>query len=115
MPARPPTPVINTPEHHFGAMFLVIATRQPDDATFRAAANLIDSAATACWALRPDDLATLTQQQYRQLLDYTAAPQVLDLAFYLGGDRKQIRTLMDHIGREIAELLIHYPPLEVQG
>ncbi|MFF8990067.1 hypothetical protein ACF09H_08995 [Streptomyces sp. NPDC014983] len=109
MPARPATPVINTPEHHFGAMFLVIATRQPDDATLRAAANLIDSAATASWALRPDSLARLAQDQYRQLLDYTAAPQVLDLALYLGGDRKQIRTLMDHVGREIAELLVHYP------
>lgn len=114
MPARPSTPVINTPEHHFGAMFLVIATRQPDDATLRSAANLIDSAATACWALRAVDLTTLTQQQYRQLLDYTAAPQVFDLALYLGGDRKQIRTLMDHIGREIAELLIHYAPPKEQ-
>ncbi|MGW0764507.1 hypothetical protein [Streptomyces sp. NPDC002676] len=115
MPARPTPPVINTPEHHFGAMFLVIATRQPDDAALRAAANLIDSAATACWALRPDDLAPLTQQQYRQLLDYAAAPQVLDLALYLGGDRKQIRTLMDHIGREIAELLIHHQPPRAQN
>ncbi|MFH9227637.1 hypothetical protein [Streptomyces lydicus] len=115
MPARPSTPVINTPEHHFGAMFLVIASREPDDVTLRAATNLIDSAATASWALRPDDLATLTQHEYRQLLDYTAAPQVLDLALYLGGDRKQIRTLMDHIGREIAELLIHYGPPQIQS
>ncbi|UNO42188.1 hypothetical protein [Streptomyces sp. MST-110588] len=114
MPARPSLPVINTPEHHLGAMFLVIATRQPDDATLRAAANLIDSAATASWALRPESLATLTQDQYRQLLDYAAAPQVLDLALYLGGDRKQIRTLMDHIGREIAELLIHHPAPQPQ-
>ncbi|MEU8968927.1 hypothetical protein AB0D11_06560 [Streptomyces monashensis] len=114
MPARPTPPVINTPEHHFGAMFLVIAARQPDDAALRAAANLIDSAATASWALRPDDLAPLTQQQYRQLLDYAAAPQVLDLALYLGGDRKQIRTLMDHIGREIAEMLIHHQPPHTQ-
>ncbi|MFE9553141.1 hypothetical protein ACFYOD_06620 [Streptomyces sp. NPDC006703] len=112
MPARPCLPVINTPEHHFGAMFLVIATRAPDDATLRAATDLVDNAATASWALRPDDLATLTQQQYRQLLDYTAAPQVLDLALYLAGSKRQIRTLMDHIGREIAELLIHYTPPE---
>ncbi|MFF3976992.1 hypothetical protein [Streptomyces sp. NPDC001828] len=109
MSARPNPPVINTPEHHIGAMVLVIATRMPDDGELHAAVSLIDSAATASWALRPDDLAPLTQQQYRQLLDYAAAPQVLDLALYLGGDRKQIRTLMDHIGREITELLTHYP------
>lgn len=114
MPAQPSTPVFNTPEHHFGAMFLVIATRAPDDKTLRSASNLIESAVIASWALRPDDLETLTPQQYRQLLDYTAAPQVLDLALYLGGDRKQVRTLMDHIGREIAELLIHYVPLKAQ-
>ncbi|KAB1989829.1 hypothetical protein ACWD4F_07475 [Streptomyces aureus] len=110
MPARPPTPVINTPEHHFAATFLVIATRQPDDATLRAAVSLIDHAVIAAWALRPDDLVVLTQQQYRQLIDYTAASQVLDLALYLGGDRKKIRSLMDHIDREIAELLTHYTP-----
>ncbi|MFB7742462.1 hypothetical protein [Streptomyces sp. NPDC056132] len=115
MTTRPNQPIINTPEHHFGAIFLVIATRQPDDATLHAAINLIDSAATASWALRPDGLAPLTHQQYRQLLDYAAAPQVLDLALYLGGDRKQIRTLMDHIGREIAELLIHHQPPHTQA
>lgn len=114
MPANHPTPVINTPEHHLGAMSLVILTRAPNDATLRAAARLVDTAATAAWALRPDDLGTLGQQQYRQLLDYAAAPQVLDLALYLGGDTKQIRTLMDHIAREIAELLIHYAPPKAQ-
>ncbi|MEH0609034.1 hypothetical protein [Streptomyces scabiei] len=114
MPANPTTPVINTPEHHLGAMSLVILTRAPNDANLRAAARLVDSAATAAWALRPDDLSTLGRQQYRQLLDYAAAPQVLDLALYLGGDTKQIRTLMDHIAREIAELLIHYTPPKAQ-
>lgn len=74
MPANHPTPVINTPEHHLGAMSLVILTRAPNDATLRAAARLVDTAATAAWALRPDDLGTLGQQQYRQLLDYAAAP-----------------------------------------
>ncbi|MEV8388635.1 MULTISPECIES: hypothetical protein [unclassified Streptomyces] len=115
MSARPSTPVISTPEHHLGAMSLVILTRAPDDETLRAAARLVDSAAIASWALRPDDLRTLGQQQYRQLLDYAAAPQVLDLALYLRGDKKQIRTLMDHITREIAELLIHHPSPKAQG
>lgn len=110
MPARPTLPVVNTPAHHIGAMTLVILTRAPDDTTLRAAAQLVDNAATASWALRPDDLVSLTQPQYRQLLDYAAAPQLLDLALYLGGDRKRIRTLMDQIAREITELLIHYSP-----
>ncbi|MCK7627265.1 hypothetical protein MUU72_29925 [Streptomyces sp. RS10V-4] len=110
MPTRPSTPVINTPAHHIGAMALVILTRAPGDAMLRAAAELVDNAATASWALRPDGLLPLTQPQYRQLLDYAAAPHVLDLALYLGGDRKHIRALMDQIAREIAELLIHYGP-----
>ncbi|MEU2558406.1 hypothetical protein ABZ626_03525 [Streptomyces longispororuber] len=108
MSAHPP--IIDTPEHHFGAMFLILLTRAPDDALLRSAASLVDSAATASWALRPDDLVTLTADQYRQLLDYAAAPQVLDLALYLGGERKRIRTLMDQIAREITELLAHYAP-----
>ncbi|MFI1100223.1 hypothetical protein [Streptomyces melanogenes] len=115
MPARPSISRIDTPEHHLGAMFLVILARSPNDATLHAATRLVDNAAIASWALRPDDLATLTAEQYRQLLDYTAAPQALDLALYLGGDSKHIRTLMDHIAREIAELLTHYAPPNVQG
>ncbi|MQY11484.1 hypothetical protein SRB5_16030 [Streptomyces sp. RB5] len=91
-------------------MSLVILTRAPDDAALRAAARLADSAATAAWSLRSDDLRSLSRVEYRQLLDYTAAPQVLDLAFYLRGDRTQIRTLMDHITREIAGFLAHYAP-----
>ncbi|MEU6475362.1 hypothetical protein ABZ858_00455 [Streptomyces sp. NPDC047017] len=110
MPARPHIPVINTPPHHIGAAALVLLTRSPDDATLRAAAQLIDSAAIAAWALRPDSLKALSQQQYRQLLDYTAAPAVLDLALYLGGDTRRIRTLMDQIAREITELCAHYSP-----
>ncbi|MFD9791306.1 hypothetical protein ACFWXK_10170 [Streptomyces sp. NPDC059070] len=114
MPAHPAIPRINTPEHHVGAMILVIFARSPNDLTLHAAARLVDHAAIASWALRPDDLATLTVEQYRQLLDYTAAPHVLDLALYIGGDSKRIRTLMDHIDREITELLTHYAP-NVQG
>ncbi|MCX5233877.1 hypothetical protein OG824_01325 [Streptomyces prunicolor] len=108
MPARPSIPVINTPDHHVAAMFLVLLARAPDTATLRAATRLAKSAAVASWALRPDDLEPLTVEQYRDLLAYAAAPEVLDLALYLRGDRKRIRTLMDHIGREIAELLTHY-------
>ncbi|WP_411142286.1 hypothetical protein [Streptomyces sp. x-80] len=115
MPARPQIPVIDTPEHHFGAMFLIILTRSPDDVTLRAAVRLADNAAIASWALRPDDLVTLTVEQYRQLLDYAAAPQVLDLALYLEGDREHIRTLMEHIAREIAEVIAHYPQPNAQG
>ncbi|WP_063734412.1 hypothetical protein [Streptomyces sp. RTd22] len=115
MPARPSIPVIDTPEHHFAAMLLVILTRSPDNAALRAAASLADNAAIASWALRPDHLVALTVEQYRQLLDYAAAPQVLDLALYLGGDRRQLRTLMDQIAREIAELLTHYARPSMQG
>ncbi|MGM9465349.1 hypothetical protein [Streptomyces murinus] len=114
MPTRPRIPVINTPPHHVGAVALVLFTRNPDDATLHAAARLVDSAATAAWALRPDDLQTLTQPQYRQLIDYAAAPAVLDLALYLGDDTKRIRVLMDQVAREITELLTHYgqPPAQ---
>ncbi|WP_329318036.1 hypothetical protein [Streptomyces sp. NBC_01262] len=115
MPARPSIPIIDTPDHHFGAMFLILLTRAPDDDTLRAAARLADNAAVASWALRPDDLATLSVDQYRQLLDYAAAPEVLDLALYLRGDKKRIRTLMDHITREIAEVLSHYSPPNPQA
>ncbi|MDQ0602031.1 hypothetical protein QF037_006376 [Streptomyces canus] len=108
MPDRPSVPVINTPDHHFGAMFLILLARAPDTAMLRAATRLADSAAVASWALRPDGLKPLTVDQYRELLAYAAAPEVLDLALYLRGDRKRIRTLIDHIGREIAELLSHY-------
>ncbi|MEW1658794.1 hypothetical protein [Streptomyces sp. NPDC093707] len=115
MPTRSSIPVIDTPEHHFAAMFLVIVTRSPDNATLRAAARLADNAAIAAWALRPDHLVALTVEQYRQLLDYAAAPHVLDLALYLSGDRKHIRTLMDHIAHEISELLTHYASPNTQG
>lgn len=110
MPISPRMTVIATPEHHLGALILILLTREPDDATLQAAARLADNAAIAAWALRPDDLVSLTVEQYRELLDYAAAPQVLDLALYLGGDRKQIRTLMEHIAQQIADILTHYPP-----
>lgn len=109
MPKPSRTPTFNTPEHHLGEMALVLLTRTPDDAALRAAANLIDNAAVAAWALRPDALVPLTQEQYRQLLDYFAAPHVFDLALYLGGDRTQIRTLMDHIATQLDDALAHYP------
>ncbi|MGW6393283.1 hypothetical protein ACWFR1_22880 [Streptomyces sp. NPDC055103] len=115
MPKPPKTPAFNTPEHHLGAMTLVLLTRAPDDTTLRAAAGLVDSASVAAWALRTDPLEALTQEQYRQLLDYAAAPHVLDLALYLGGDRKQIRTLMDHIATELNDLLAHYPAPEARN
>ncbi|WP_327297806.1 MULTISPECIES: hypothetical protein [unclassified Streptomyces] len=115
MPPRNAVPIINTPEHHYGAMILTLLTRAPDDATLKAAVHLADNAAIAAWALRPDALVTLTVEQYRQLLDYAAAPQVLDLALYLGGNRKRIRTLADHIAREITELLTHYAPPKTQN
>ncbi|MFH9246726.1 hypothetical protein [Streptomyces sp. ISID311] len=115
MSPRNEIPVIDTPEHHFGAMFLILLTRAPDDATLKAAVRLADNAAIASWALRPDTLVTLTVEQYRQLLDYAAAPQVLDLALYLDGDRKQIRALMDHIAQHVDDVLAHYPPPTRQG
>ncbi|WP_435970262.1 hypothetical protein [Streptomyces sp. Qhu_M48] len=80
MPKPSRTPAFNTPEHHLGEMALILLTRAPGDAALRAAANLIDNAAIAAWALRPDALVPLTQEQYRQLLDYVAAPHVFDLA-----------------------------------
>ncbi|WP_042154435.1 hypothetical protein [Streptomyces lydicamycinicus] len=110
MPPRNSIPVIDTPEHHLGAILLVLLTRAPDDATLKAAVHLADNAAIASWALRPDALVTLSVEQYLQLLHYTAAPQVLDLALYLGGDRTQIRTLMDHIAQHVDDVLAHYPP-----
>lgn len=109
MPKPPTTPAFITPEHHLGEMVLILLTRAPDDAALRAASALIDNAAVAAWALRPDALVPLTQEQYRQLLDYFVAPNVFDLALYLGGDRTQIRTLMDHIAAELDEALSHYP------
>ncbi|MFG2022277.1 hypothetical protein [Streptomyces sp. NPDC048825] len=109
MSARPSIPVTNTPEHHFGAMFLILLTRAPDDATLGAAVRLAENAAIAAWALRPDELVNLTVEQYRQLLDYTAAPEVFDLALFLSGDRKQIRTLMDYIAGVMAEVHARYP------
>lgn len=115
MPPRNAIPVIDTPEHHFGAIILILLTRAPDDATLKAAVRLADNAAIASWALRPDALVTLTVEQYRQLLDYAAAPQVLDLALYLGGDREQIRTLMDHIAQQIDDVLACYPQPNAQN
>jgi hypothetical protein len=109
MSARPSIPTLNTPEHHFGAMFLILVTRSPDGETLRAALNLAESAAVAAWALRPEELLTLTVEQYRQLLDYTAASEVFDLALFLGGDRKQIRTLVDYIAGVMAEVQARYP------
>ncbi|MXM62189.1 hypothetical protein GR925_01660 [Streptomyces sp. HUCO-GS316] len=90
-------------------MFLVLLTRAPDEATLRAAVHLAENAAVAAWALRPDGLAPLTVEQYRQLLDYAAAPQILDMALYIGGDRKQIRTLMDFITGVMADIQARYP------
>ncbi|MFD5428252.1 hypothetical protein [Streptomyces sp. NPDC127084] len=115
MPSRSPIPLFDAPDHHFGAMVLVILTRQPDDATLRAAARLADNAAIAAWALRPDHLTTLTVGQYRQLLDYAAAPEVFDLALHLDGDRKHIRTLIDHIASEVDDLLAYYGPPHAQS
>ncbi|MFI1436541.1 hypothetical protein [Streptomyces lydicus] len=115
MPPHNAIPVIDTPEHHLGAILLVLLTRAPDDATLKAAVHLADNAAIASWALRPDGLVTLTIEHYRQLLDYTAAPQVLDLALYLDGDRTQIRTLMDHITQHVDDILAHYPPPSHEG
>ncbi|MEV0444981.1 hypothetical protein AB0I84_21615 [Streptomyces spectabilis] len=109
MSSNPEIPSIATPDHHFGAMCLLLLTRAPDDDLLRDAVRLVDHATTAAWALRPDDLATLTVEQYRQLLHYTGAPQLLDLALYLRGDRRLIRTLIDHITRAITDLLAHYP------
>ncbi|MFJ9907949.1 hypothetical protein ACIRVK_34595 [Streptomyces sp. NPDC101152] len=109
MSARPAIPKLNTPEHHFGAMFLILIARSPDDETLHAALRLAENAAVAAWALRPEGLTTLTVEQYRQLLDYTAASQVFDLALFLGGDRKQIRTLMDYIAGVMAEVHTRYP------
>ncbi|MEH0535729.1 hypothetical protein QBB31_13995 [Streptomyces scabiei] len=109
MSARPSIPTLNTPEHHFGAMFLILMTRSPDDETLRAALRLAENAAVAAWAQRPEELITLTVEQYRQLLDYTAASEVFDLALFLGGDRKQIRTLMDYIAGVMAEVHARYP------
>ncbi|WSQ08935.1 hypothetical protein OG604_14815 [Streptomyces sp. NBC_01231] len=114
MPARPSIPAINTPAHHFGAMFLILIARAPDTETLRAAMHLADNAVIASWALRPNDLEPLTVEQYRQLLNYAAAPEVLDLALYLRGDGKRIRILMDHIAREMTELLSHYSPPDPQ-
>jgi hypothetical protein len=110
MSPRPPVPLIEVPEHQLGAILLVLLTRAPSDSALRAALQMADNAAIAAWALRPDDIITLTVDQYRQLLDYIAAAQVLDLALYLGGDRKQIRTLVEHITREVAEFHLLYPP-----
>ncbi|MFI9149446.1 hypothetical protein [Streptomyces sp. NPDC053367] len=109
MPPSRSIPVIDTPEHQIGAMALVLLTRTPDEDTLKAAVRLADHAAVAVWALRPDHLGTLAVEQYRQLLDYGAAPQVLDLALYLGGDPQQIRTLMDHITRSVEDICAHYP------
>lgn len=109
MPKPPTTPAFIAPEHHLGEMVLVLLTRAPDDAALRAASALIDNAAIAAWALRPDTLVPLTQEQYRQLLDYFIAPNVFDLALYLGGDRTQIRTLMGHIATELDEALSRFP------
>ncbi|MFI7136608.1 hypothetical protein ACIBQ5_02210 [Streptomyces massasporeus] len=109
MPTHPSIPAINTPEHHRGAMILILLTFAPDEEALRAALHLAENAAIAAWALRPEDLANLTVEQYRQLLDYAAAPQVLDLALYLGGDRKQIRTLMDFITGVMADVQARYP------
>ncbi|WJV48935.1 hypothetical protein [Streptomyces flavofungini] len=115
MPPRPAIPTIETPDHHVGAMLLLFLTRAPDDDLLRDAARLVDHATTAAWALRPGDLATLTVEQYRQLLNYTGAPQLLDLALYLRGDKRRIRTLIDHITRAMADFLAHYPSPPTQG
>ncbi|XUM00306.1 hypothetical protein ACQ86F_25685 [Streptomyces venezuelae ATCC 10712] len=109
MPKPPTTPAFNAPEHHLGEMALILLTRAPDDIALRTAVSLIDNAAVAAWALRPNTLVPLTQEQYRQLLDYFAAPDIFDLALYLGGDRTQIRTLMDHIAVQLDVALSHYP------
>lgn len=109
MPPRRPVSAITVPQHQSGAMLLVLLARAPGEAALQAAVHLAESAAIAAWALRPDDLAGLDVEQYRQLLDYAAAPQVLDLALYLGGDRKQIRTLMDFIAGVVAEVNARYP------
>ncbi|MFE7129312.1 hypothetical protein ACFVIM_00435 [Streptomyces sp. NPDC057638] len=102
--------VITPPEHHLAAMALIIITRAPGNDALEAALRLAEHAAIASWALRPHDLASLTVEQYQQLLDHTAAPCVLDFALYLGGDRRRIRNLMDFIAELIAELIAHYPP-----
>ncbi|WP_172387145.1 hypothetical protein [Streptomyces sp. MNP-20] len=109
MSQQPATPPLETPDHHFGAMCLLLLTRNPDNDLLRDAVRLADHATTAAWALRPDDLATLTAEQYRQLLNYTGAPQLLDMALYLRGDRRRIRTLIDHITRAMTDLLARYP------
>ncbi|MEV7279697.1 hypothetical protein [Streptomyces sp. NPDC093111] len=109
MPKPSRTPAFNTPEHHLGAMALVLIVRNPEDADLRAAASLIDNATEAAWALRPDHLVPLAKEEYRQLIDYFAAPHVFDFALYLEGDRKQIRTLMEHIATQLDDALAHYP------
>lgn len=114
MPPRNAVPIINTPEHHYGAMILTLLTRAPDDATLKAAVHLADNAAIAAWALRPDALVTLTVEQYRQPR-LRRRPPCPRPALYLGGNRKRIRTLADHIAREITELLTHYAPPKTQN
>ncbi|MFE3577973.1 hypothetical protein [Streptomyces vinaceus] len=101
--------LIPTHEHHLGSMALLLFVHQPDEHRLKAALANVEKALDRSWRHRPDDLANLPSTQYRDLLRYFAAPQLLDLALQLTGP-DAVPRLANEAGSHLAALLALYPP-----
>ncbi|WP_274557992.1 hypothetical protein [Streptomyces spiramyceticus] len=99
---------LTIPAHHTSDVILILLTRAPDEDELHAAHYLVDNAVTAAWALRPDALEPVSLDHYRQLLHYVAYADLLDVALFLRGDTKKIRTLMDHATQHMDDFTAIY-------
>ncbi|TQF05586.1 hypothetical protein E6W39_29325 [Kitasatospora acidiphila] len=86
------------PPHHREAVSRILAAAPPGIPIHA----LVNSATIAAWALRPDDLRSLTLGQYTDLVMAAAFPVGLRIALRHRGDRRHIRTVADEITRHIA-------------
>ncbi len=89
------------PDHHQAAMDR-LHTGRYRDAPHATAERLVNSAAIAAWALRPEELQAITLDQYTDLVMHACYPGALATALRWNADRRKIRDVIDHITHQIA-------------